>query len=55
MRRTFNELIFLVSGAAAAAAWFGLLLAGWLTAALLAVTPLLVPVLVAFRWATRGQ
>jgi len=53
MRRTFNELIFLVSGAAAAAAWFGLLLAGWLTAALLAVTPLVVPVLVAFRWATR--
>jgi signal transduction histidine kinase len=54
MRRTFNELIFLVAGAVAAAAWFGLLLAGWLTTALLAVTPLVMPVLVAFRWATRG-
>ena len=54
MRRFLNEFGFLISGLAAAAAWFGLLLAGWLTALLLAVTPLVVPVLVAFRWATRG-
>ena len=54
MRRFLNEFGYLISGLAAAAAWFGLLLAGWLTAMLLAVTPLVVPVLIAFRWATRG-
>ncbi|MES1248412.1 MAG: sensor domain-containing protein, partial [Actinomycetota bacterium] len=54
MRRLFNELTYLVYGLVASAAWFGLLLAGWLAVALLAVTPLVVPVLVAFRWATRG-
>ena len=54
MRRVFNEFVFLLSGLPAAAAWFALLLAGWLTALLLAVTPALVPVLIAFRWATRG-
>jgi len=54
MRRTFNDFLYLVSGVPAAAVWFGLLLAGWLAAALLAVTPLLVPVLVALRWTTRG-
>ena len=53
MRRFLNEFAYLISGPAAAAAWFGLLLAGWLTALLLAVTPLVVPVLIAFRWATR--
>ncbi|HET8528026.1 MAG TPA: sensor domain-containing protein [Gaiellaceae bacterium] len=54
MRRTFNHFLYLLAGLPAAVAWFGLLLAGWLAAALLAVTPLLGPVLVAFRWATRG-
>jgi signal transduction histidine kinase len=54
MRRTFNELVYLLSGLVAAAAWFGLLLAGWLAVALTAVTPAVVPVLIAFRWATRG-
>ncbi|HUJ55483.1 MAG TPA: sensor domain-containing protein [Gaiellaceae bacterium] len=51
-RRTYRELLFLLSGAPLAAAWFGLLLAGWLAVGLLAVTPLVVPALVAFRWAT---
>jgi signal transduction histidine kinase len=54
MRRTFNEFVYLTSGLVAATAWFGLLLAGWLAVGLLAVTPLVVPVLIAFRWATRG-
>ena len=54
MRRLVREFLYLLYGAAAAIAWFGLLLAGWLTVALLAVTPLVVPALVAFRWATRG-
>jgi signal transduction histidine kinase len=54
MRRTFNEFLFLLTGAASAAVWFALLLAGWLTVALLCITPLVVPVLIAFRWATRG-
>jgi signal transduction histidine kinase len=51
-RRTYRELVFLLAGAPLAAAWFGLLLAGWLAVGLLAVTPLVVPVLVLFRWAT---
>jgi len=54
MRRTFNELVYLLSGLVAAAVWFGLLLAGWLLTALSALTPLVVPVLIAFRWATHG-
>src|SRR3954454_16119177 len=53
MRRLINDFLFLLSGLPAAAAWFALLLAGWLTAALLAITPLVVPVLLALRWATR--
>jgi len=51
-RRTYRELVYLLAGAPLAAAWFGLLLAGWLAVGLLAVTPLVVPALVAFRWAT---
>jgi signal transduction histidine kinase len=51
-RRTYRELLFLLSAAPLAAAWFGLLLAGWLATLLLAVTPLVVPVLVVFRRAT---
>jgi signal transduction histidine kinase len=51
-RRTYRELLFLLSAAPLAAAWFGLLLAGWLATSLLALTPLVVPVLAAFRTAT---
>jgi signal transduction histidine kinase len=51
-RRTYRELVYLLSGGVFAAAWFGLLLAGWLATGLLAVTPLIVPALIAFRWAT---
>ena len=46
MRRTFNEFIYLLSGIAAAAVWFALLLAGWLVITLSALTPLVVPVLI---------
>ncbi len=51
-RRTYRELVYLLSAAPLAAAWFSLLLAGWLATSLLAVTPLVVPVLIVFRWAT---
>ena len=54
MRRAFNDFLFLLSGAASAAVWFALLFAGWLTVLLLCITPFVVPVLIAFRWATRG-
>ena len=54
MRRAFNDFLFLLTGAAAAAVWFALLFGGWLTVLLLAITPIVVPVLMAFRWATRG-
>lgn len=47
--RTYRELLFLLTAAPLSAAWFGLLLAGWLATGLLAVTPLLVTVLVGFR------
>lgn len=50
-RRTYRELVYLLSGAVLATVWFCLLLCGWLAVGLLAVTPLVVPALVAFRWA----
>ena len=52
-RRTASALVFLVSAAALAPAVFGALLAGWLAALLLAITPASVPVLLGFRWAVR--
>ncbi len=51
-RRTYRELVYLLVGGPLAAMWFGLLLAGWLAVGLLSVTPLVVPALVGFRWAT---
>jgi len=51
-RRTYRELVFVLSGAPLAAAWFSLLLCGWLAVGLLAVTPLVVPALALFRWGT---
>ena len=48
-RRTYRELLFLASGLALSGVWLGLLLAGWISAGVLAVTPLLVPVLIGFR------
>ena len=50
--RTYRELVYLLAGAPLAAVSFGLLLAGWLTVGLLAITPLVMPALVGFRWAT---
>jgi signal transduction histidine kinase len=51
-RRTYRELVYLLAGGPLAAASFGLLLAGWLAVGLLAVTPLVVPALLLFRWGT---
>ncbi len=53
IRRAFRELAFHASGLVLSAAWFCLLLTGWLVTVLLAVTPLVMPVLVGFRAATR--
>ncbi|MGZ4410902.1 MAG: sensor domain-containing protein, partial [Gaiellaceae bacterium] len=47
--RSYRGLIFLLTAILLAPVWFGLLLAGWLAVGLLAVTPLVVPVLAAFR------
>jgi signal transduction histidine kinase len=52
-RRTASALAFLVSAVVLAPVAFALLLAGWLAALLLAITPASVPVLVGFRWAIR--
>src|SRR5581483_12482005 len=52
-RRTASALVYLVSAAALAPAVFGALLAGWLAALLLAITPASVPVLLGFRWTVR--
>lgn len=51
-RRTYREFLYLLAGVPFAAAWFALLLAGWLAVGLLAVTPLVVPAFLALRWAT---
>ncbi len=51
-RRTYRELLFLAGGIPLAGLWLGLLLAGWISAGVLAVTPLLVPVLIGFRGLT---
>ena len=51
-RRTYRELVYLLAGGAFAAFWFALLLAGWLAVGILAVTPLVMPALVLFRWGT---
>jgi signal transduction histidine kinase len=51
--RTYRALLYLLTGIAVAPVAFALLLAGWLTALLLAITPASVPVLLAFRWSVR--
>ena len=51
-RRTYRELLFLASGVPLAGLWLGLMLAGWISAGVLAVTPLLIPVLIGFRGLT---
>ena len=47
--QTYRELLFLVAGIPIAAAVFGVLVAGWTSLAVLAVTPLVVPVLLGYR------
>jgi len=50
-RQTYRDLAFLAAGIPAAALTFGLFVAGWATIAVLAITPLVVPVLLGFRGA----
>jgi len=50
MKTAVRSFLYLASALVTGALGFGLLLAGWLATGLLAVTPLSVPVLVAFRW-----
>jgi signal transduction histidine kinase len=47
--RTYRGLVFLLSALVLAPLWLALLLAGWLAVGLMAVTPLVVPALVALR------
>ena len=50
MKTSLRSLAYLASALVTGAIGFGLLLAGWLAVGLLAVTPLSIPALVAFRW-----
>jgi signal transduction histidine kinase len=49
--QTYRDLLFLAVGIPIAAAVLGLLIAGWTAIAVLAVTPLVVPVLIGYRGA----
>ena len=50
MKSSWRPFLYLASALVTGALGFGLLLAGWLAVCLLALTPLSVPALVAFRW-----
>ena len=50
--QTYRSLLFLVMAVPVAAVALGLLIAGWTTMAVLAITPLVIPLLVGFRGAT---
>ena len=52
-RRTYRALVYVLTAVAVAPLAFALLLAGWLAALLLSVTPASVPALLAFRTAVR--
>src|SRR5581483_9816714 len=49
--RTYRSLAFLAAAVPVAAVTLGLMVAGWTSAGVLAITPLVVPVLIAFRGA----
>ena len=49
--QTYRNLLFLVVGIPIAAAVLGLVIAGWTSIAVLAITPLVVPVLLGYRGA----
>jgi signal transduction histidine kinase len=49
--RTYGTLLFLAAAAPVGALALGLLIAGWTVGAVLAITPLVVPVLIGFRMA----
>jgi signal transduction histidine kinase len=51
MKNAWRSFLYLASALVTGTLGFGLLLAGWLAVGLLALTPLSVPALVAFRWA----
>src|SRR5438034_1217361 len=52
-QRTYRALLFLFSAVPVAAIALGLFIAGWTLALVLAITPLVVPVLLGFRGAVR--
>ena len=51
MKDSVRSLAYLASALVTGVLGFGLLLSGWLAVGLLALTPLSIPALVAFRWA----
>ena len=53
-RSSVKAMAFAFSGLVSGTVAFGLLLAGWIALPLLAVTPLVVPALIAFRYAVGG-
>jgi hypothetical protein len=50
-RQTYRDLLFLAAGIPIAAVVLGVLVAGWTSIAVLAITPLIVPVLLGYRGA----
>lgn len=51
MKTLWRSLLYLASALVTGTLGFGVLLAGWLAVGLLSLTPLVVPVLIGFRWA----
>ncbi len=49
--QTYRTLLFVVSALPISALVLGLLLSGWIPIAVLAITPLVVPLLIGYRWA----
>ena len=53
-RRTLRTLLFLLAGVPIGMLALAVLVAGWVVVPILAITPLVIPALVAFRWAVGG-
>src|SRR5262249_40777681 len=52
--RTYRRLAFLFLAVPVGAVAWTVLLAGWILTLVFAITPLVIPILVAFRWAVLG-
>jgi signal transduction histidine kinase len=52
--RTYGALAFFASALVVSGAWLAFLIVGWTLVAVVAITPLIVPALIGFGYATRG-